>query len=174
MASGKSSVAARLEGSTRRPRVSIDQLVEQDAGQSVAELFAAEGQAEFRRREVAVLQQLDPLRNLLVDTGGGVIETPAATALLRANGVVIWLDCAWEGVRARLKDSRQEDRPLIQQLGWAGLEELFRRRRPLYASMADFRLNAGGDLEVLARTAMLRSLVWQRQVDRMTQERKTS
>ncbi len=166
MASGKSSVAARLEAGTRRPRVSLDELIEERAGRSIASIFAAEGLASFRRRELEALQSLDPDRNLLVDTGGGIVETEAAVARLRANGVVIWLDCGWEDVRARLKEGPAGVRPLVQQLGWAGLEELFRRRRPLYAAAADFRLNATGDLEGLGRAAMHRSLVWQRQRER--------
>ncbi len=166
MASGKSTVAARLEASTQRPRVSIDQLVAEEAGESIASIFEGRGQPAFRQLELEALRSLDPGRNLLVDTGGGIVETPEAIALLRANGVVIWLDAAWESVRARLKAGPQGVRPLVEQLGWAGLDELFRRRRPLYATAADFRLNATGDLERLARTAMLRSLVWQRQLDR--------
>jgi hypothetical protein len=48
-------------------------------------------------------------------------------------------------------------------LGWAGLEDLFRRRRRLYAAAADFRLTAtASEPALLARTAMLRSLVWSR------------
>lgn len=168
MASGKSTLADRLEASTRRPRVSLDSLVEESQGESIAAIFAGRGQAAFRELELQTLAGLDPSRNLLVDTGGGIVETPAATALLRANGVVIWLDCAWEELRARLKGGKQGVRPLVEQLGWAGLEELFRRRRPLYAAAADFRLNAGGDPDTLARTAMLRSLVWQRQIERKT------
>lgn len=166
MASGKSTVAARLEGSTRRPRVSVDELIKERAGRSIASLFADEGPAAFRRRELETLESLDPERNLLVDTGGGIVETEKALTLLRTNGVVIWLDCPWKEVRSRLKEGPAGVRPLVQQLGWAGLEELFRRRRPIYAAAADFRLNASADLESLARTAMHRSLVWQRQVDR--------
>jgi len=78
--------------------------------------------------------------------------------------VVIWLDAPWEILRRRLKDSDQASRPMIARLGWSGLEELFRRRRRLYAAAADFRLRSDqGTIEELAQKAMLRSLQWERQ-----------
>ena len=162
MASGKSKVTADLLASTSRPAVSVDQMVVQKQGCSISEIFETQGQAAFRQMELNALKELDPSRNLLVDTGGGIVETAAAVSLLRSNGVVIWLDCPWEIVRARLKKASGRVRPLVNELGWEGLEDLFSRRRPLYAAAADFRLHSVGDLENLSQTAMLRSIIWQR------------
>ncbi len=166
MASGKSMVTANLLAGTNRPAVSVDKLVEHMSGRRISEIFEQDGQSAFREEELKALGQLDPSRNLIVDTGGGIVETPAAVALLRSNGVVIWLDCSWEVVRARLKESPGGVRPLVALLGWAGLEDLFHRRRPMYAASADFRLRSDGDMENLSRTAMLRSIIWQRQFEK--------
>ncbi len=163
MASGKTTVADALQAATGRPVVHLDDAVTARAGRSVREIFAQDGQEAFRERELAELAALDAGRNLVVDTGGGLVETPAAVALLRERGVVIWLDAPWDTLRARLKAAPGPQRPLVEQLGWAGLEELFRRRRRLYAAAADFRLRATAvEPALLARTAMLRSLVWSR------------
>jgi shikimate kinase len=166
MASGKSTVAAGLVASTSRPGVSVDDVVQETSGSSIAQIFADQGQAGFRKLELEALLGLDSSRNLIVDTGGGVVETPAAVARLRANGVVFWLDCSWEVVRARLRTSPKGVRPLVQELGWAGMEKLFRQRRPMYAAAADFRLQAEAGPEILARTAMLRSIIWQRHIEK--------
>ena len=86
-----------------------------------------------------------------------------AVALLRARGVVIWIDAHWETLRHRLQAQDDGVRPLVDRLGWAGLEALHRRRRRLYAAAADFRLRSGdGPAGAVARTAMLRSLLWER------------
>lgn len=163
MASGKSTVADALQAATNRPVIHLDGAVAAAAGRSVAAIFAQEGEAAFRARELAELERLDAARNLVVDAGGGIVETPAATALLRERGVVIWLDTPWETLRARLEAGPPGERPLVEALGWDGLESLFRRRRRLYAAAADFRLAATtADPALLARTAMLRSLVWSR------------
>lgn len=163
MASGKTTVADALQAATNRPVVHLDAAVAARAGRPVAAIFEHEGEAAFRARELAELEALDGGRNLVVDTGGGIVETPAAIDLLRERGVVIWLDAPWETHRTRLKSGPRGTRPLVEALGWAGLEELFRRRRRLYAAAADFRLPATApDPALLARTAMLRSLVWSR------------
>ncbi|MBM4131642.1 shikimate kinase [bacterium] len=163
MACGKTTVARALQAATNRPVAHLDAVVAAAAGRPVAAIFAEEGEAGFRARELAAVAGLDAGRRLVVDTGGGVVETPAATAMLRERGVVIWLDAPWETLRARLEAGPEGERPLVATLGWDGLEALFRRRRPLYAAAADFRLAAAGtDAVLLARTAMLRSLVWSR------------
>ncbi len=169
MASGKSTVSANLLANTNRPGVSVDNLVVEEAGYNIAEIFNSRGQAGFRQLELAELQKLNPARNLVVDTGGGLVETPDAVNILRSNGVVIWLDCSWKEVRSRLKDAPGGERPLVDDLGWSGLEDLFHRRRPMYAAAADFRLQADGDLAAIARTAMLRSIIWQRHLEKSGQ-----
>ncbi|HPF71600.1 MAG TPA: shikimate kinase [Candidatus Krumholzibacteria bacterium] len=163
MGCGKSTVTRLLQAATSRPLVSLDAEVESRAGRPIRAIFAAEGEPAFRRMELDALASLDPERSLVVDTGGGVVETPEAVALLRARGVVIWIDAPWELLRHRLQQKDDGTRPLVAQLGWAGLESLHRRRRRLYAAAADFRLRSGeGPAGDVARLAMLRSLIWER------------
>jgi len=163
MASGKSTLTRRLQATTNRPAVFLDEIIAERAGCSVAEIFSSSGESAFREQELAALCELDPARNLVMDTGGGIIHTTSAVELLRERGVVIWLDASWDVIRSRLKAEPSPERPLIDKLGWAGLEELFRRRRPLYAAAADFRLRSGDlDGADLARISRLRSLIWER------------
>jgi len=163
MASGKSTLTRRLQTTTNRPAVSLDDAIVTEAGRPIPDIFTTEGEDAFRARELSALRSLDPARNLILDTGGGIVQTPDAVAILRERGVIIWLDVPWDVVRARLKAEEDGSRPLVGMLGWAGLEELFRQRRPLYAAAADFRLRGGDmDADQLARTSMLRSLIWER------------
>ena len=163
MGCGKSTVTRLMQAATSRPLVSTDEAVVEAAGRPIRGIFAREGEAAFRARELAVLRDLDADRNLVVDTGGGMVETPDAVALLRARGVVIWIDAHWEVLRHRLQAQEDGTRPLVERLGWAGLEALHRRRRRLYAAAADFRLRSDREEPAeLARSALLRSLVWRR------------
>ncbi len=166
MASGKSTLTRRLQVTTNRPAVFLDEVVVREAGCSIAGIFASAGEDSFRSRELAALSGLDPERNLILDTGGGIVQTPAAVDLLRKRGVVIWLDANWDVTRTRLKADTSGERPLLERLGWAGIEDLFRHRRPLYAAAADFRLRTEDlDVDQLARVSMLRSLIWSRRRD---------
>ena len=170
MASGKSTLTRRLQTTTNRPAVFLDEVIVKQAGCSIAEIFASAGEDSFREMELAALAGLNPERNLVLDTGGGIVQTPVAVDLLRKRGVVIWLDASWDVIRARLKADTPGERPLVQRLGWAGIEQLFRERRPLYAAAADFRLRtADMAVEQLARVSMLRSLIWSRRRDGGTQ-----
>jgi len=163
MASGKTTLARRIQATTNRPAVFLDDLIVEKAGSSVAGIFADQGEEAFRAMELDALRGLDPARNIVLDTGGGIVQSPEAVALLRERGVVIWLDASWGAIRSRLKSESPQQRPLIGMLGWDGMEELFRRRRPLYAAAADFRLGGRAfDADQLARISMLRSLIWER------------
>jgi shikimate kinase len=163
MGSGKSTLTRLLHDSTGRPVVSLDDEVERRVGLSIPEIFQNQGEPRFREHEREALEGLDPVRNLVVDTGGGIVQTTEACDLLRQRGVVLWLDVSWDVLRRRLKEEDPGQRPLVGRLGWSGLEELFRQRRRLYAAVADFRLR-GDDKNPrdLASTAMLRSLLWER------------
>ncbi len=163
MASGKSAVTDHLQSATSRPAVSVDAEVVARTGSPISDIFKSQGEEAFRQLELEAIQGFDPDRPLLVDTGGGVVQTPAAVKLLRERGVVVWLDAPWEVFRARLKASDTSVRPLVDRLGWVGLEELFHRRRRLYAASADFRVWVQNvTVPEIARTCMLRSLIWQR------------
>ena len=170
MGSGKSTVTDLLCASTNRPLAVCDELVAERAGRSVPEIFAAQGEAGFRSLELEVLEGLDAGRNLVIDTGGGVVETTAAVELLRRRGVVVWLDAPWTELRHRLHTADESGgRPLVAQLGWDRLEKLHRGRRRLYAAAADFRLRVDdAEPAAVARTAMLRSLLWERQREAAT------
>ncbi len=163
MGSGKSTLTLHLQQATGRPAVDLDYTVAASAGASVAEIFTTRGGKVFRRLEAAALTELRPDRDLLLAVGGGCVETPANVALLRRCGVVIWLDAPWEVLRARIEQGTLSDRPLLEKLGWDGLQKLHRRRRRLYAAAADFRLRSDRQpIPATGRTALLKSLLWRR------------
>ena len=140
MASGKTTVARHLGATTNRPVVSLDDLARRRAGCSLPEFFAEHGEARFRELELELLRELATGGDLILDGGGGLVETPPAVALIRERGVVIWLDAPWDTLLGRLQSDDREVRPLLAGLGWHGLEDLYNRRLPLYAQAADFRL----------------------------------
>ncbi len=162
MASGKSTVARMLGEHALLEVYDLDAEIETAAGRSVAEIFAADGEASFRDLELAALQRLPAGADLVLACGGGVVERPAAVELLRERGAVVWLDATWEILRRRLHDSPPARRPLLER-GWDGLGDLYRARLPLYARAAHFRLR--GDLaeprELVSRV-LAAKLRWER------------
>src|SRR5581483_3179483 len=129
--SGKSAVGAALARRLGWRHVDTDALVEQRAGRSVAEVFAAEGEAGFRARELAALEEtLAAPGPVVVSCGGGLAAQPAASALLFEQAWVVWLD-AGDGVLLRRLGSA-EGRPLLRDDPAGGLRSLRAARAASY------------------------------------------
>jgi shikimate kinase len=164
LASGKSTCMELLRQGTRQPAVDLDAEVARLAGLEVPDIFRLGGLQRFRGLELQALEELAARRTLLLATGAGCVESPSVVELLRRQGVVIWLDAPWEVLRGRLEAAGVRRRPVLDHLGWGGLERLYRRRQRLYAAAAHFRLRSDqAEPATLARDALLRSLFWRRQ-----------
>jgi shikimate kinase len=108
-ATGKTSVGARLAEVLRRPFVDFDQVLVQEAGQTIAEIVAQEGWPEFRRREKELVARFRRTRGQVLATGGGVVLDPDNVAALRENGIIIWLTAAPDLIQARLSQAQPLD-----------------------------------------------------------------
>ena len=57
MGSGKSTVAFAVAALLGRMAIDLDRVVENEAGASIADIFAVEGEEGFRRREAEALRE---------------------------------------------------------------------------------------------------------------------
>ena len=129
MGSGKSETGRRLALVLGRRFLDCDALVEAAAGRSIPEIFEAEGEAGFRRRESETLAEvLSSAEPLVVATGGGVVTVAANRGLL-AGAVVCWLRARPEVLATRVSDG--SGRPLLA--GAGGDEALLAELRRLAA-----------------------------------------
>ena len=115
--SGKSAVGRRLAARHGAAFVDLDAEIEAAAGMTVPEIFEAEGEAGFRRRErraVAALGAPDPgpgLRRVISPGGGAILDPRNRWALFRGR-VTAWLDVRPEVLAQRLRRSPTV-RPLV-------------------------------------------------------------
>jgi shikimate kinase len=116
-----------------------DGVLEARYGQTIRRIFADEGEAGFRARESAVLEDLCTRRRNVIATGGGVIQSAANRERLRQTGFVAWLtaDPATIWQRLQADATTWERRPTLTVGGLAEIEELLRQREPLYREVAD-------------------------------------
>ena len=141
MGSGKSAVGRLLAVRLGRPLVDTDALVEAAAGCSIAEIFAAEGEEGFRRREAEAVAQAAAGDNQIIATGGGAVLRAENRAALRRNGLVIWLDAEPESLLRRARAQGLARRPLLAGPDpLARLRDLAAARRPAYAEAAHVRV----------------------------------
>jgi len=132
MGTGKTAVGQRLAAELGLAFVDLDQLVESQAGASIADLFDRGGEVLFRQLETAALESVARGHGLVVATGGGTVIHPRNRAIMRATGKVVALSADLQIIKARL--ANDEVRPLIRQAKGheAALLNLYVQRRPLY------------------------------------------
>ena len=110
---GKTTLGRQLAARYGREFVDLDAVIVAEAGQSIPAIFAAEGEAGFRTRETAALRAVAARPGpLVVATGGGAPCFHDNMAVLRASGLVLWLDVPLPELARRLARNPRS-RPLL-------------------------------------------------------------
>lgn len=113
MGSGKSYTAKKLSTVSGIPCFDLDDLIEQEAQMSVAEIFATQGEEKFRTAEKQALEKfISEHRTAILSTGGGTPCFFDNARKLADSGVVIFLDTSVEVLAQRLA-KETEKRPLL-------------------------------------------------------------
>lgn len=150
--SGKSSVGAVLAARLVLPFLDADTVLETDAGRSIRDIFATEGEGGFRDRESATLRKLAGGNRAVIATGGGVILRPENRELLRATGFVVWLtapaELLWD--RISIDPTTAVRRPNLAGGGLGEVKALLAVREPLYALTAHATVDASQSPEHVA------------------------
>ncbi|MGF1536113.1 MAG: shikimate kinase [Elainellaceae cyanobacterium] len=131
MGAGKTTVGRHLAQLLQYQFFDTDQVVEQAAGQSIAQIFADAGEADFRQMETQVLSKLCAYQRLVVATGGGIVLAQENWSYLH-YGAVVWLNASVDTLYRRL--SRDTSRPLLQRPNPRQvLQDLLDERQSRYA-----------------------------------------
>jgi shikimate kinase len=140
MGAGKSAVGRELSRRIGWPRHDTDEIIREQFGISIPDVFARHGEPAFRDAETALLKTLRRGIPGIVVTGGGIILRTQNVQLLRGMGRIVWLDADEQVLWQRV--SKHSTRPLLQTPDpRARFAELLREREPLYQSAADYRIN---------------------------------
>ena len=143
MGAGKSTIGRRLARDLGREFLDSDKVIEQKTGADIPLIFDLEGEAGFRKRESAVLDELTRRHNIVLATGGGAILSSENRQHLQQRGYVIYL---YTSVRQQLKrTSHDQNRPLLQtENPHQRLQQLFEIRDPLYRETAHLVVDTDG------------------------------
>ena len=138
---GKTTIGRRLAGRLRVPFVELDRRIEEAAGLSLHEIFALHGESYYRRLEREALARiLSEGRPLVLATGGGLVTSPEAWALLRRRALTVWLRAQPEDHWNRVLQ-QGDRRPLeAHPQAMAELRRVLAAREALYAQ-ADHTVN---------------------------------
>ncbi len=131
---GKTTIGNALAERLERPLVDLDEEIVKTEGRSIPDIFAAEGEEYFRQVEHQVLCRWAGESGYVISAGGGIVTRPENLEPLHWNSFVIFL-------QRELDRLPTDGRPVSQA---NPLEELFRRRYPLYVQSADLTVDNNG------------------------------
>lgn len=92
MGSGKTTIGKKLSEKYNLEFVDMDDEIEKDINMSVSDIFRLYGEKYFRKKEVELLDKLLHKENIIISTGGGIIESKEAIDMLSKQKNVIWLN----------------------------------------------------------------------------------
>lgn len=146
MGAGKTAVGTALARILGVPFRDSDEEIVRAANRSIAEIFERDGEPFFRARETEVIGRLLAGEPAILSVGGGAFLSESNRALIRAQGVSVWLradlELLWQRVR------HKTTRPLLRTANpRETLRGLYEARLPFYEK-ADLAVDAAADLSV--------------------------
>ncbi len=144
MGAGKTTLGRQLARRLDKGFIDADHELEARLGVSIPTIFEIEGEAGFRDREEAMIEELTGLTDVVLATGGGAILRPSSRARLKDKGTVLYLHAEPETLWQRLRNSRH--RPMLQAADpRTRLVELYQLRDPLYREVASHVIESDRD-----------------------------
>jgi len=125
---GKSTIGAMVAQKLNMPFTDLDEEIEKTAGMSIPDIFDAEGEAGFRRRESEQVLRFGSQGGRVLVTGGGAILREENRKWLKMNGFVVH-------ITRNLELLPMDGRPLSQSR--ERLLSMWEERKALYADCAD-------------------------------------
>ena len=137
--SGKSTIGRRLAKALGVSLLDTDVAIEERTGRSIADIFATDGEQEFRRIEEEVVRAALADHDGVISLGGGAVTSPGVCDAL-AGHTVIYLEIgAREGVR---RTGGNTVRPVLAGPDRAEkYRALMAKRVPLYRRVATVRVD---------------------------------
>jgi shikimate kinase len=143
MGSGKTTVGKLLARRTGWPLHDNDELVVRLFDAAPRQILASGGEAKLRSAESEALAMgLEAPAPCIVGAAGGTILDEGNRRLLRGAGVVVWLRVTPAAIGERAMGAAH--RPWLDTGGESWIRDAVAERNPLYASVADFTVDADG------------------------------
>lgn len=146
---GKSTVARELAARLGYDWIDADEIIEQQAGKSIAAIFSDEGEPAFRDLEAEVVAEVARRQRTVAALGGGAVLRDANRAIIRAAGPIVWLTASVDTILERVAadNSTASRRPQLSVGGGrAEVETLLAARTPLYRECATLVVDTEGKM----------------------------
>jgi len=139
MGTGKTAASRALARKLGMKYVSTDGLIEKKEKATIAEIFAAKGEAYFRKAEKEAIREASLMKSVVIDAGGGAVMDPENVENLKKHAALV---CLWAEPEVILERTKEyTHRPLLN-VGdpLVKIKELIDRRKRLY-ERADYHIH---------------------------------
>jgi shikimate kinase len=142
---GKSTLGKKLAQKLNYNFIDMDQDIEIKACMFIDEIFELYGEKYFRALEKNTLMDYQNLDNVIISTGGGIVNDLSNKKLF--DGTCVYLKADLESIKKRLEDSNIV-RPLLQKMS---LEEIYNMRKDKYDYFKDIEIE-NNDIDLAINT----------------------
>ena len=139
MGCGKTSVGRVLADRLGWDFIDLDQVIVDEAGTSIKEIFSSRGEPAFRAMETKALKRVAGRTSQVVSTGGGVVIAVENRRAMRAAGSIVNLTASVDAIAARV--TGDSERPLLAaDASVERIRNMLESREEFYAD-ADLRID---------------------------------
>ncbi|MFA6268346.1 MAG: 3-phosphoshikimate 1-carboxyvinyltransferase [archaeon] len=137
---GKSTLGKQIASKENKKFIEIDDLIIQEAGKSVPQIFAQDGEAKFRDYEHQILKKICESDEQIVSCGGGIITNEENIKLMKQNGTVCLLKADTESIYHRIY--ADSNRPaLTDKDPKEEIKFMLKKRNEAYEKAKDFEVS---------------------------------
>lgn len=147
MGVGKTTIGKLLSEHYDRPLVDIDTYIVEITQLPIPQIFENFGEAYFRDLEYKALQKWIG-KDVIISTGGGIIESELSKDILKDNLNTFWLKCDIEILFNRI--NHDKNRPNARGKSLNELKTLYSKRVLSYNEIAYKHIDASRPKEVVA------------------------
>ncbi len=144
MGAGKSTLGKRLADECHLPFVDLDTYIEQQEQMKISDIFAEKGERYFRALEHQALNQFVK-QNVVIATGGGIVENTNNIDIINKNKLNIWVDTNIDTIYNRIVGDKS--RPNAVDRSFDDIKELYNSRCSRYNEIAYIKVDSENSVE---------------------------
>jgi shikimate kinase len=143
MATGKTTIGKILSEKLGYGFLDTDQLIEEESGKEIKQIFEDQGESYFRKLEREAVKKAGSLNNYVIACGGGAVMDPLNVEHLKRNSKLVLLEASIDEIIRRTKND--SSRPLLKGKNpRSKADKLLEKRTGVYHKVADIIVDTIG------------------------------